>query len=321
MRYIDVFNGDADGICALIQLRLADPRDSQLVTGVKRDIALLERVTARAGDQVTVLDISMDKNIAGLTQLLARGATVFYADHHFAGEIPTHHQLTALIDTNPEICTSMLVNRYLSGQFCAWAVVGAFGDNLFAAAEQLAEGLDLGNRLDDLKRLGIYVNYNGYGPSLDDLHFSPAELYNRLSTFADPLEFIDGDRESFNRLETGYNSDMAAAASTESHSEEVHAAVFLLPNKAWARRVSGVFGNDLANQFPGRAHAVVTERSDADYLISVRAPLQNRTGADEICRQFPSGGGRKAAAGVNQLPRNRLDEFVRTFLDYYATDA
>ncbi len=37
----DIFNGDADGICALLQLRKAEPRDAQLVTGVKRDINLL----------------------------------------------------------------------------------------------------------------------------------------------------------------------------------------------------------------------------------------------------------------------------------------
>ncbi|MGB0765140.1 MAG: DHH family phosphoesterase, partial [Luminiphilus sp.] len=44
MTHFDVFNGDADGICALLQLRQADARPSQLVTGVKRDISLLERV-------------------------------------------------------------------------------------------------------------------------------------------------------------------------------------------------------------------------------------------------------------------------------------
>jgi hypothetical protein len=31
MQIFDVFNGDADGICALIQLRLAEPCDSTLV--------------------------------------------------------------------------------------------------------------------------------------------------------------------------------------------------------------------------------------------------------------------------------------------------
>ena len=34
MAFIDVFNGDADGLCALIQLRLASPQDSELVSGV-----------------------------------------------------------------------------------------------------------------------------------------------------------------------------------------------------------------------------------------------------------------------------------------------
>ena len=47
MTTIDVFNGDADGLCALHQLRLAEPRESVLVTGVKRDIALVERGRAR----------------------------------------------------------------------------------------------------------------------------------------------------------------------------------------------------------------------------------------------------------------------------------
>ena len=55
----DVFNGDADGICALVQLRLADPRQSTLVTGVKRDIELLKRVDAQAGHRLTAQHISL----------------------------------------------------------------------------------------------------------------------------------------------------------------------------------------------------------------------------------------------------------------------
>ena len=44
MLYIDVFNGDADGVCALHQLRLHNPQESRLVTGVKRDTLLLKRI-------------------------------------------------------------------------------------------------------------------------------------------------------------------------------------------------------------------------------------------------------------------------------------
>ena len=74
----DVFNGDADGICALVQLRLAEPRAAQLVTGVKRDISLLKQIDAEDGDRITVLDISMDKNHDDLQRVLAAGAEVFY---------------------------------------------------------------------------------------------------------------------------------------------------------------------------------------------------------------------------------------------------
>src|SRR6516164_6926442 len=72
MAHFDVFNGDADGICALHQLRLARPREATLITGAKRDIALVERVPAQPGDSLTVLDISFDVNRAALTALLAK---------------------------------------------------------------------------------------------------------------------------------------------------------------------------------------------------------------------------------------------------------
>jgi hypothetical protein len=56
MTHFDVFNGDAGGICSLLQLRLATPIDSVLITGAERDIALLQRVDAQPGDEVAALD-------------------------------------------------------------------------------------------------------------------------------------------------------------------------------------------------------------------------------------------------------------------------
>ena len=78
MAIIDVFNGDADGICALLQLRLDNPQESTLVTGVKRDIKLLSRVEVELGDEVTVLDVSLEKNCSQLERVLSQGAKVFY---------------------------------------------------------------------------------------------------------------------------------------------------------------------------------------------------------------------------------------------------
>ena len=76
MAFYDIFNGDADGICALHQLRLIIPRDAELVTGIKRDIRLVERVCASAGDELIVLDVSMDTNRAGVRAALEAGARV-----------------------------------------------------------------------------------------------------------------------------------------------------------------------------------------------------------------------------------------------------
>jgi hypothetical protein len=267
-----------------------------------------------------VLDVSFDKNRDAVVAALDLGAQVFYVDHHFAGEIPTEPGLNALIDTSPDVCTSILMNTHLEARFVEWAVVGAFGDNLKASAATLAKPLTLSAKeIESLENLGIYLNYNGYGASLDDLHFRPAELFSLVSVYANPLDFIRDGVEHFEKLETGYRDDMANAKKTQAIRASDSAAVFMFPDESWARRVSGVYSNDLANGSPGRAHAVVTERADGTYLISVRAPLENKVGASDLCRRFPTGGGREAAAGINNLPADQLDDFMDQFSEFYSS--
>ena len=311
---IDVFNGDADGICALHQLRLADPAEATLITGVKRDIALLQRVEAGSGDLVTVLDISLDKNRDNLVKLLDAGARVDYFDHHFAGEIPANALLSHHIDTAADVCTSLIVDKNLreSGkpQHTAWAVTAAFGDNLFEAARSAAKPLGItGERLEQLERLGTLLNYNGYGSDLSDLYFAPDVLYQAVAAFKDPFDFIDSSNE-FTRLDQGYSADMQRAAEVAPVVANDSIAVFVFPDDPYARRVSGVYSNLLARENPSRAHALASTLPGGDFLISVRAPKQNATGADELCRQFATGGGRKAAAGINKLPSAELDAFT-----------
>jgi hypothetical protein len=313
MAAVDVFNGDADGLCALQQLRLAEPREATLVTGVKRDIALLGRVSAGAGDEVTVLDVSLDTNRNALLRLLQAGARIRYFDHHFAGEVPAHPNLQAHIDPAPEVGTSLLVDAYLGGRFRAWAVVGTFGDNLDGSARRAAEVLgyaeaDLGRLCD----LGVYLNYNAYGEEVADLHLAPDTLFRRLHPYADPRDFVASD-PVFRTLEEGYRSDTARARAVQAEVQTERLAVYVLPAEPWARRVSGVFANALAQEATSRAHALLTRLNGGGYLVSVRAPFATRTGADDLCRQFPTGGGRKAAAGINHLPEDQLAVFVDRF--------
>lgn len=317
MAYIDVFNGDADGICALHQLRLANPVKSQLVTGVKRNINLLKDVQVESGDEVTVLDISLDKNRDGLLRILQAGARVQYFDHHFAGDIPKHEALQTHIDTDANMCSSLLVNEYLNGQFLPWAVTAAYGDNLYTAAEQAAQPLNLDHaQLEQLKLLGTCINYNGYGASLDDLIFTPDNLYQMIKPYRNPFDFINNE-PGYKMLLDGYQMDMQQALALKSQYADDGHALYVLPEAKWARRVSGVFANDLAQSNPDRAHALLTEKKDGGFLVSVRAPLSNKTGADELCRQFETGGGRKAAAGINHLPMEQHEAFLEAFREAF----
>ncbi len=307
--HYDVFNGDADGICALLQLRLEEPLVSARITGIKRDIALLERVHAEPGDTVTVLDISMVKNSDALSQLLAKDVVVDYIDHHAAGAIPEHPNLSATISEAPEVCTALLVNGRLRGARVEWAITGAFGDNLDEPAQRLAEKSGLqASDIAALRELGICINDNGYGPSLDDVHFHPDALYESLLEACRPQAFLDSS--TFRQLQLGYQEDLAASAALTPIVEEPAFAVYQLPNASWARRVSGVFSNDLVRAVPARAHAVLTERDDGAFLASVRAPFERRTGAETVCSQFATGGGREAAAGINRVPAEELDQLI-----------
>jgi len=314
MAIIDVFNGDADGLCALQQLRLAEPADSELVTGVKRDIALLRRVDAAAGDRVTVLDVSLDKNREALLGLLERGVSVRYFDHHYPGDMPAHAALDCHIETLPDKGTSLLVDDFLGGAHRAWAVVGTFGDNFDASARRAAAPLGLpAPELERLRELGILLNYNGYGASVEDLYFPPDALFRRLAPYADPLRFIAAD-DAFETLREGYRQDMERARAMPRELETASHTMIILPAEAWARRVGGVYANELAQSEPGRAHAMLTRRDDGGFVVSVRAPVSRPQGADELCRQFPTGGGRKAAAGINELADDALDAFTQAFL-------
>lgn len=313
----DVFNGDADGICALHQWRLEHPAQTTLVTGVKRNIQLLKNLEVGAGDAMTVFDISFDSNREDALKALEAGATLRWFDHHFAGEAVSHPGLEVHIDTASDVCTSLLVDKVLSGRFRAWAVVAAFGDNLHAEARTAAASLGLTEtQIEVLAELGELLNYNGYGDGLADLHFPPDELYRQIAPFADPLEFVDRS-PAFRQLQAGFKADMLAAEALQPCLDKPHAAAWLMPDAPWARRVIGVMANRLAVAAPDRAHALLAPNATGNLTVSVRAPKSRPDGADELCRRFPTGGGRKAAAGINRLAAGDADAFLQEFSTFY----
>lgn len=320
MANFDVFNGDADGICALQQLRLSNPLDTTLITGLKRDINLVKNIDALSGDQIVVLDISFDKNREAVIDNISKKVGINYFDHHFVGDLPESDLLNVYIDTDANTCTSLIMNQYLKGEQAKWAVVGAFGDNLDESALSLARELHLDeDQISAFKQLGICLNYNGYGFALDDLIFHPEALYLKLKPYHDPMEFIKLD-EAYKILSEQYFQDLESAHESKPNHVTPCADVIFLPNEAWSKRVVGVYGNDLARKNPNKAYALLIpfeSEKQTFYRVSVRAPLNNKTGADDICRQFETGGGRKAAAGINALNNNNLDRFIHVFTQFY----
>ena len=315
----DVFNGDADGICALQQLRLTYPVSATLVTGAKRDIKLLQKVEARASDSINVFDISMGQNKDALLYLLNLGVRITYFDHHFVGTLARHPNLTAVTDIAPDTCTSVLVDRYVGGQHRAWAVVGAFGDNLDSLARRIAEPLKLSSEhLDRLQDLGRCMNYNAYGETVDDLYFHPAELYGLIKPYRDPLRFGEREASVVDRLREGRLDDLSRAVETTPQIVTPHAGIYVLPDAPWSRRVRGEFANQLTRLHVARAHAVLTRNALSGYTVSVRAALSKPKGADEFCLGFETGGGRPMAAGINHLAEQRFEEFSRQFLSHFS---
>ncbi len=305
MKFYDVYNGDADGLCALLQLRLVTPRDAVLVSGVKRDIRLLERIDPGEGDIIVVTDISLDANRGSLERVLQNGAQVTWFDHHYPGTIPQHPAFTPHIDTDPRVCSSVLVDRHISGKFRPWAIVAAFGDNLEQTARQLAKDTGLRDADTELLRtLGICLNYNAYGESIEDLLYSPIDLLGRMLPFTDPREFVRAS-DIFGALRQRMQDDLERAGSVQVQA--------IAP---WSRRVVGAFANSLAQQSPHTAHAVLVDKANG-YMVSIRAPAANPRGASTVARTFHSGGGREGAAGIDFLPASELDRFFaamrRTF--------
>lgn len=319
MTYFDIFNGDADGLCALHQLRLQVPRDSVLITGTKRETQLLARVHPAPGDHLTVLDIGLEQNRDPLRRALEAGASCQYFDHHFAGAPMHHPRLQSHIRTSADVCTSLLVDEFLEGRYPLWATCAAFGDGLTEVALGRCHALALPqDEIRMLRELGEALNYNAYGDSVADLHFDPAKLYRQIQPHADPRDFA-ATSSAFRQLRQGYSDDMALAQAQPSLlTSRTHCAV-ALPDAPWSRRINGAFANWLADTATHRAHAVLVRGARA-YLVSVRAPRASPSGADVLCRQFSGGGGRSGAGGINALPLTDVPAFLAAFEAAFPTD-
>lgn len=311
-RRYDVCNGDADGLCAVRQWRLHEPAATTLVTGLKREIALLQRVPEDGVDEVLVCDVSLDRNRTALTRLLERGVQVRWFDHHAASDVPVHARLEAHLDFDAEVCSSLLVDRALGGRHRAWALAGAYGDELTDVADRLAAQSRFGDtQIAALRRLGRAINYNAYGDEASDVCIDPAALYALMARHDDPFSMLAGE-PVIDEIDSQREADLRQALALCPSWQSERARVVVLPDAPWSRRVSGVLANELAAERPAQAQAVLRPRRSGDLMVSVRAPRANPHGASRVCTTF-GGSGRAAAAGIDALPAGELERFIQAF--------
>ena len=314
----DLFNGDADGIFSLLQLRQVEPRpEAALITGVKRDTQLFERIAphVKSEDRICALDIGMSRNTAALHHVLQAGAKVFFCDHHATGEIPESAHLTVIADDAPETCTAYLIDQYLDGAKAAWAVCGAYGDNFQALAGRIAADRKIDFPLNRLRELGELVNYNAYGSTVEDLHFHPSELYKVLSAYPDPMAFLEDQPDALEILRAGYRSDWSIAEQAREIDISNAGQILALPASPASNRISGLFANALVDEDPDVAFAILTHL-DPDvggYRVSIRAPISRRTQPADAFAKIYGGGGRAEAAGIDRLQYSEIDAFISAF--------
>ena len=70
------YNGDADGICSMVQWGLVHGIEGKRITGVKRDIELLDRIHPHDADEVIVMDISLARNHSRAQKLAQDGINI-----------------------------------------------------------------------------------------------------------------------------------------------------------------------------------------------------------------------------------------------------
>jgi haloalkane dehalogenase len=121
----------------------------------------------------------------------------------------------------------------------------------------------------------------------------------------------------FEELRNGWREDMNRALVIAPQSDSPHTALYELPDESWNRRVNRAFANHLAIRPPDRAFSVHAPSSRGGYVVSVRAPRAHAKGADGLCREYPTGGRRHEAAGIDDLPEEALPAFILRFEAYF----
>jgi hypothetical protein len=139
-----------------------------------------------------------------------------------------------------------------------------------------------------------------------------------MAPYSSPFDFFDRE-PLLATIRRGYLDDLALAENAPAQVATSRIAIFELPDAAFARRVSGTFANRLARAHPQRAHLILNGDGHGGFTVSIRAPLDDPHGAEQVANSFAGGGGRAAAAGINHLAADELPRLERKMFEIFAS--
>lgn len=316
-----LFNGDADGLTAQHILGLTLGAPDLRITGWKRDVHLLRRLPPMAAGRIHALDISLRQNLDVLPAVLGQGnVEITWYDHHDPGEPPAHPRLHLHIHQAPGTCTAAIVHAVCGRAHPLWAAMAAFGDNVPATAEALVKDAGAGaEAAARLRQAGILLNYNAYGEKPGDVLYEPADLAVRMAAFRSALDFA-AEAALFDPLEAQFLADQARFEGLAALVDAPASRAFLVPDEPWARRFAATWANARILAHPQEALAMIHPRADGTFSVSIRAPRRaegHAPSAADLAAEFPTGGGRKLAAGINILPASDFERFLERFRGFF----
>lgn len=308
----DFFNGDADGIISLHQYRMLVPNESVKFTGVKRDVELLRHVLEQdiCHQLLNVFDVSMKSNHIHIIEALRNCNHMRWFDHHDPGDFDYGNDVRSVIDTDPNTCTAIIVDEYISRKYTDWTIAAAYGDNLHKTAKRIGSHLS-DEQHQTLKHVGEVINYNGYGRTEQDLIAHPLDVFNDLHEYVSPFEYADTS-ELFAKIDAQMLLDQDEVNNSVTLLDKTFGKVVRLPDSISSIRYSGIYSNQLATDNPDMAFVILTTVPHG-YRASIRAPLNRPTGAGALASQFNTGGGREKAAGINLLKEDQLETLFDKF--------
>lgn len=80
-----------------------------------------------------------------------------------------------------------------------------------------------------------------------------------------------------------------------------------------------MLANELMQSQLDSALAILSPKTRGGFTVSVRVTAKSPVGADEFCRTFDTGGGKKLSSRINHLPEADVDRFASSFEASFGT--